>query len=104
MSTEHTPGPWTLEISDVPQTNKPFCGICGADGAGIVYATLRAPGELIANARLIAAAPDLLAALQALHACHRGFSSSPDWGALDDEARAAAESAIAKATGEETNA
>jgi hypothetical protein len=64
MNTEHTPGPWTLEISDVPQTNKPFCGICGADGAGIVYATLRAPGELIANARLIAAAPDLLAALR----------------------------------------
>jgi hypothetical protein len=99
MNTEHTPGPWTLEISDVPQTNKPFCGICGADGAGIVYATLRAPGELIANARLIAAAPDLLAALVEL------LNSALDLG-LGDLSRAAtkAANAIAKATGEDTTA
>jgi hypothetical protein len=52
------------------------------------------------DARLIAAAPDLLAALKAMHACHRAFSNAENWTALDDDARAAAESAINKATGE----
>jgi hypothetical protein len=42
----------------------------------------------------------MLAALEALHACHRAFSGSEDWGLLDDEARAAAEAAIAAAKGE----
>ena len=52
------------------------------------------------RARLSAAAPELLAALEALHSCHRGFSNSPDWTALDDDAREIAETAIAKARGE----
>jgi hypothetical protein len=38
-------------------------------------------------------------ALKAMHACHRAFSGAENWTALDDEARAAAESAIAKAEG-----
>jgi hypothetical protein len=45
--------------------------------------------EEAANARLIAAAPDLLAALKRV--CSHGYRSSPDW----DSARAA----IAKAEG-----
>ena len=45
------------------------------------------------------AAPDLLAALRDLHACHRAFSGADNWTALDDDARAAAEAAIAKAEG-----
>ena len=54
-----------------------------------------------ANARLIAAASNLLRALIALHSVHRAFSNSCDWGMLDDVARAAAESAIAEALGEQ---
>jgi hypothetical protein len=94
MNTEHTPGPWTLDTC--------WNGwMLLANGRDVTTEPFDCE---YADARLIAAAPDLLATLQALHACHRGFSSSPDWGALDDEARAAAESAIAKATGEDTTA
>ena len=54
-----------------------------------------------ANARLIAAAPDLLAALEAVTACLRGFHAAEDFGPLDDEAIEAALSAIAKVKGED---
>jgi hypothetical protein len=50
------------------------------------------------------AAPAMLAALKALHSCHRAFSSSEQWTALDDDARAAAEAAIAAAEGRATAA
>ena len=49
------------------------------------------------NARLIAAAPDMLAALEAVTACLRGFHAAEDFGPLDDEAIEAALSAISKA-------
>ena len=51
------------------------------------------------EAHLVAAAPDLLAALEALHACHRAFSGNDNWTMLDDEARLLAENAITKAKG-----
>jgi hypothetical protein len=56
--------------------------------------------SLDADAHLIAAAPDLLAALEAVTACLRGFHASDDFGPLDDEAVDAALEAIAKAKGE----
>ena len=55
--------------------------------------------SLEADARLIAAAPDLLAALEAVTACLRGFHASDDFGPLDDEAIDAAFDAITKAKG-----
>jgi hypothetical protein len=55
--------------------------------------------DILANARLIAAAPDLLAALGAVTACLRGFHSADDFGPLDDEAVDAALEAITKAKG-----
>lgn len=55
-----------------------------------------------AHAPIVAAAPDLLAALQVLAATARTFRNVPndeqEWGPLDDEALAAAFAAIAKAT------
>lgn len=56
--------------------------------------------DLAANARLIAAAPEMLAALIAVTACLRGFHAADDFGPLDDEAVEAALAAIARAKGE----
>ena len=56
--------------------------------------------EAEAHARLIAAAPDMLAALEAVTACLRGFHAADDFGPLDDEAIDAALAVIAKAKGE----
>lgn len=71
--------------------------ICAADGFPLAI-TYGQTGQ-DADARLFAAAPELLAALEALHACHRAFSGNENWTMLDDEARALAEAAIAKAKG-----
>jgi len=51
------------------------------------------------EAHLVAAAPDLLAALEAVTACLRGFHAADDFGPLDDEAIDAALDAITKAKG-----
>jgi hypothetical protein len=42
---------------------------------------------------------DLVAALEALHSCHRAFSLKNEWTVLDDDARKLAEEALAKAQG-----
>lgn len=57
MNTKHTPGPWAI----IPK-GKPFAGdIADNTGAVVAQAYLN---EHQANAKLIAAAPDLLAALE----------------------------------------
>jgi hypothetical protein len=80
----HTPGPWE-PLTDrhcellifAPSAEEFVCGV-----------TVFLP-DAEANARLIAAAPDLLEALKRV--CSHGYRTSPDW----DNARAA----IAKAEG-----
>jgi hypothetical protein len=52
----HTPGPWTVESADWPD---------GPPGIVRYYVRHDPPVINVPNARLIAAAPDLLAALQA---------------------------------------
>jgi len=77
MTDTHTPGPWTAK----PDLVEGFFRIEGcdpvfSDGGGAVFAdvypwragAIDGAGEAAANARLIAAAPDLLAALQPLAA------------------------------------
>ncbi len=64
-TTKHTPGPWAL----YPYPTRPYFTQVHVNGAAIadVYASgLLKPEETTANARLIAAAPDLLAALKVL--------------------------------------
>lgn len=69
---KHTPGPWNHGTSDIPGTQIAICGetpnrthctvarlVC-SDVGEIAY------GECMANARLIAAAPELLAALNGI--------------------------------------
>ena len=62
---KHTPGPWTATISQTSEGGD-FWSVYGADDISIVYITLRKRQELAANARLIAAAPELLEALEGL--------------------------------------
>lgn len=96
MTTQHTPGPWTI---------RPYNFDAVRDAQGIFSAGCRIPichsimgndlGQADANARLIAAAPELLAALQrALDAIeyYHAREGSPD--TLAD-----ARAAIARATG-----
>ena len=101
--TKHTPGPWTAEMTDKPY-NVPL--IYAAEHTGPI-AEIRSRLDVAAqhplvvetrnaNARLIAAAPDLLAVAQEL-AASAGYWSEYDVPlGIVDRLRAA----IAKATGE----
>ena len=112
---KHTPGPWKLE------TAKTSCGICHKIGPfpfrpdrishACVYVDAASHDgsspvdqELLANARLIAAAPELLAALEAMmenKTCNPSSMTPAERAALwvsHGKARAA----IAKAKGERT--
>jgi hypothetical protein len=86
MQTQHTPSPWYW-ADNVPDFPPRYCIIVDADGFTI--ADPSPMGE--ANARLIAAAPELLSALQ--------FVLADLNTELDYEARLIVEAAIAKATG-----
>jgi len=92
---QHTPGPWEVSPSGVliGTAADPYQAIATIiDGHGSV-----SPCELAPNARLIAAAPELLQALQALlsytEACEGLLNASPAGQVI------AARNAIAKATG-----
>lgn len=106
MQTQHTPGPWhwigdslTHRQFDIHAPRQsPQQHICTVNNLSIEKLYTRDAGVALANARLIAAAPDLLAALQAL-------VGEADLGEvdLDDADRALldnARAAIAKATGQ----
>ena len=91
MNAQHTPGPWTHEgqgdITGIE--NDPGNGCVGKVDVACVY--LRTvPGRNESNARLIAAAPEMLRALRAI------VEESNDPGAVDF-----ARAAIAKAEGEQ---
>ena len=88
MSTEHTPGPWSYW----PNTAYPQGVITRDSTAGhiAVPSVMSDKQTLIANARLIAAAPDLLAALIELR--------DAPWLNLPGRAGDIAEAAINKAT------
>jgi hypothetical protein len=86
-----TPGPWWTEIDNVfagATDNSVYVADCAPMGGPV-----DGRPEQIANARLIAAAPDLLAALQGL-LTNTLSNQAPD----GQEAVRAARAAIAKAT------
>jgi citrate lyase beta subunit len=72
MST-HTPGPWKVSALDARTIGPSRLLVCADSGGevpqlqGVAIVTLRT-GETEANARVIAAAPELLAALKAAEA------------------------------------
>ena len=103
MSAKHTPGPW---VARTAPTSAGLCHIISAaDWRGaFIYGDGIRPGvddalpkaqELAANARLIAAAPDLLAALRYM------VEVCPAIDQVGEEAHDQARAAIAKAEGQQ---
>jgi len=86
----HTPGPWKVFWAKGHQHM--FIGIGTEDGEGITSIWRSNSEEAAANARLIAAAPELLAALQDCLREHGGYT-------IKGECERNACAAIAKATG-----
>jgi hypothetical protein len=85
----YTPGPWThYDDSNDGKTNRHEIQ---ARGKTIAHIYCSVPDQDFANARLIAAAPDMYKALQEI--------SSPAWGAKDaDKVRSIARIALTKAS------
>lgn len=99
MKHKHTPGPWSVRFDFVVQATS-------FDGGRLVpvaqpYGVNSDGTDLFANARLIAASPDLLTTLIALREylskCppHAGDTTGAEWGRVMDQSGAA----IIKATG-----
>jgi hypothetical protein len=89
---KHTPGPWFIAYTHEGNTeiaidDEP--GMHGERDYDLVTVTHGDPDELAANAALIAAAPDLLAALQ----------KAVRFGGLFPDLKTEVEAVIAKATG-----
>lgn len=101
---EHTPGPWIVTPED-PDIDDDGWIISGGPYEAEIAAACPQPGgqsEELANARLIAAAPDLLEAVRMILPLARGYAPAHQTA----EARrtcdgwlAAAEAAITKAVG-----
>ena len=115
MSNAHTPGPWVLTISSgmVEKTEHTIAeiGTTGSYRGKVAYMQSAehidglGKEELIANARLIAVAPDMLAALKELltdcpdETFRTGQALRRDQAAALNGAILMAKDAIAKATG-----
>ena len=102
MSAQHTPAPWSVEVDH--SSNSPEFIRTYVDGEMYDLASVLCDetGNATANARLIAAAPDLLAAAQCALADFEGIlpefdpeREHPAW-----ETLAELRAAITKATGE----
>jgi len=111
METKHTPGPWKAEFYEATNIRAPHGGLVAQAHhlMGRFGALGRVPApEVEANAHLIAAAPEMLAALKAITAAFNVFRLKPE-GAPGSAVRAIqdmqisamddAHSAIAKAEG-----
>lgn len=99
MTTSHTPGPW--KVFD-PMVDGDTYGIDGADGTAVVYYGYRDTEDGIpkkADACLIAAAPDLLLALERITSSYRSLLARRPVRDVD-ETLAEVDAALAKARGE----
>ena len=97
MKTQHTPGPWAADKYGVITGGEYLCTTI-AETPVVAWRSAgqkKQSDQAMSNSRLIAAAPDLLAALDMMLATRRNADS--DAGLMaEDQARAA----IAKARGE----
>lgn len=86
----HTPGPWTSGRAIPADDTVSRIVRAGDDHIAVVMDLDGGAQEAVDNARLIAAAPDMLAALQLIHA---NAGESPEW------IRSRIDAVIARATG-----
>jgi hypothetical protein len=98
MSTQHTKGPWRVQRQNPSPTTGEWM-ISGAKPGYLAEVRDCGSGDVQANARLIAAAPDLLEALQNLFDADMEHVLMGDGKDDQIEAIAKARAAIAKATG-----
>ena len=107
--TQHTPGPWVADVdrgmirgavrpSDSPPGFGLACVVPGYLGEGRDEME-QDSAFLRANARLIAAAPDLLAALEKLLRYHQWAKNAPSGSQEPDDPELECRAAIAKAGG-----
>ena len=97
--TQHTPGPWAVAWNVRHLDGLDFIhGQAGVDEQPVAIVFTAATPEAEENARLLAAAPDLLAALKALYSTSL-MSIHPDQRARVDRALVQATFAIDKADG-----
>jgi hypothetical protein len=100
---EHTPGPWRVrdkqvdrdlgfDVSDWAEV------MASSDGSHVASAYCRAEDVNQANARLISAAPELLAALELIRPMALGYAVANEVGSNVEYIRVA-DAAIAKARG-----
>ena len=98
MNTKHTPGPWVVKHGrDVFKGSRRICNV----NAGIELAIGASMNTAEANARLIAAAPDLLeASIEYLAAGENSMNTDDDIAAMIrfGKAEKSMRAAIAKAT------
>ena len=95
---KHTPGPWRYDRSNGSPTTGQHM-IAGAKPGYLAEVRDCGSGDVQANARLIAAAPDLLDALQAIV---KSLSDQDDEGLIEHAQQMIdARAAIAKATGDQ---
>lgn len=98
-TSSHTPGPWSVDDDDRPRMewNRHIYGPNGLAICFMAHSNGRNPKRDAANARLIAAAPALLEALQAIV---KSLSDQDEEGLIEHaEQMVAARAAIARATG-----
>ena len=100
MRAKHTPGPWFAVGYQVEIESETVADICTTNANLFGQGALHDDARSMANARLIAAAPDLLAALEALVISHRALCDSPSWDEQDEAEQAQARAIIAYAKGE----
>lgn len=94
----HTPGPWNCNHSSASGYDI-VCSENSPTDVCVISRRDKTTGEIDANARLIAAAPELLAALETAYMALIGYLPAHR-NDVTDAAIGAARAAIAKATGE----
>lgn len=96
MTTQHTPGPWLAIVTETTGNGNPAIWDIACKNGGIIAESI---GHNQADARLIAAAPDLLSALNRFVDCmtenENGEKLYADWLSI-------ARAAIAKAEGDKS--